>query len=63
MTGKYVINPIYKNPLVISFMDSLHTDFDHTGTIIFQNRRNTIKYFVLADGQILVVKRFNYKGK
>ena len=62
MTGKYVINPIYKNPLVISFMDSLHTDFDHTGTIIFQNRRNTIKYFVLADGQILVVKRFNYKG-
>lgn len=62
MTGKYVINPTYKNPLVSSFMDSLHTDFEHTGTIIFQNRRNTIKSFVLADGQVLVVKKFNSKG-
>ena len=62
MTVKYVINPTYANSLVSSFMDSLHTSFDHTGTVIFQNRRNIIKSFVLADGQVLVVKKFNYKG-
>lgn len=62
MAVKCFINPKCESPLVKALTDGLCTEFDRKGTVIFQNRRNVIKSFVLADGQTLVVKRFRVKG-
>lgn len=55
---KFIINRKYENSsLLKDFMQKLPSTFEKEGVLLFK-ARNTIKKFVLSDGQEIVVKKY-----